>query len=515
MYSAPDGYKEVAVSEERIESVYMSMGIDIDNTSADDISSYTGDRLPLSSGGQLVDATYEVNPGLATFEADGIPTALSAGTIVPPIRPDDTVRTGYWSEDISGEDGAISFSLTIALRGPNEELREHTSALTIYTAGPNILSGSVFFIRSGTESEVALDCSEGIAVASGSNTYDTIRIEVTAIDQPFRHLRLAEIEFGDSVTISMSEVTGKVTYIDEIDPLMQGLPMRELDFNLINVDGRYDEDNPSRLYSRLAIGNPIELSYTIFSQTKKYTVPMGRFTLAEKKVKDTSLAMVAYDMRWHLSRMYVSWSISAAEDLGTAIARALDMADLDYTVDAAVSSIYPLADYTFDTGTSLYDDLQDITQAYGVTILPDRDGSLRVGVGFMSDEFGLIPPNIQFSWPQSNQRNRYNFVDVSYGTAHYTRDLRESPTIAKTVLNVNNPLITTQAHAIEVCNRVVGAMYSRAVTVRWQADPALDLYDQVDVYSKWTIDTSPTRYKAVKREVTFDGMLVEELTLIV
>lgn len=516
MYQAPAGYKQVAVDEHRIESVYLSMGIDIDTTSADDIASYTGDRLPLSSGGQLVDATYEVNPGLATYEGDGIPTAMDAGMIVPPLQADDAIRTGYWSDAISDSEGALSFSLRIELRGTGGELKEHTSALTIFTAGPNITSGSVHFIRNGTDTEVSLVCSEGRAVAQGSNTYDTIVIDVTAIDQPYRHLRLAEIEFGDSITISMAEVTGSVIYIDEIDPIQKGMPMRELDFDLINVDGKYDEDNPGGLYSRLAIGNPVSLSYTLFSSTQKYTIPMGRFVLAQKKAKNTSMRMVAYDSRWYLTEMFYQWSISAAEDLGTAIGRVLDMAGLDYTVDPAVNLIYPQADHAFGADTSLYDDLQIVAQAYGITILPARNGLLRVAVGFDSDTFGLIPPNIQFTWPEAKQKNRYNFIDVAYGSnQHYTRDLRDNPSNAKTSLNINNPLITTEAQATALCNRVIGRLYAKAVTVRWLADPTLDLYDTVQAYSKWTIDTGPTSYKAVRREVKFDGMLTEELTLIV
>ena len=514
MYQAPDGYRDIAMSENRIESVYMSMGIDIDNTSADDISSYTGSRLPMSSGGQLVDATYEVNPGLATFEADGIATAVSAGMIAPPLRASETIRTGYWSSIISGEDGSMDFSLTIAFRGPNGELREHISALTVYTAGPNIVSGSVFFILNGVETEVPLTCSRGRAVAQGSNTYDTIRIEVSGIDEPYRHLRISEVEFGDSITVSMAEVTGEVTYIDEMDPLWQGLPMRELDFNLINVDGRYDEDNPNGMYSRMGIGNPVNISFTIYSSTKKYSVPMGRFVMAEKKASGNTLAVTAFDTRWYLSELYVSWSLSVSESIGDALEGVLTAAEVEHRIDQAVYDIYPSANAAFSESSSLLDDIHAIVQAYGLTFLPNRAGTIVVATDFSSDVYGLIPPNIQFSWPASNQMNQYNYVDVAYGTNHVIADLRENPNTEKIILSVNNGLIVTAAHAQAVCARLVSKLYSKAVKVRWAGDPVMDLYDSVDVFSMWTIDSAPTRYKAVKREMTFNGMIVEEVTLI-
>lgn len=513
MYSAPIGYHEIAMSENRIESVFMSMGIDIDNTAADDIASYTGDRLPMSSGGQLVDAVYEVNPGLATYEGDGIPTAMDAGMIVPPLQPTEAVRTGYWSESISESDGSIVFSLTVALRGPLGELMEHTSALTIYTAGPSITAGSVFFIRGGVETEVPLTCSSGRAVAKGSNTFDTVRIEVTAIDQPYKHLRLAEIEFGDSITVSMAEVSGEVSYIDEIDPLWRGLPMRELDFDLINVDGRYDEDNADGMFSRMRIGNPISFSFTIYSSTKKYTIPMGRFVMAEKRANGNTLRITAFDTRWYLSELYLGWTMSASESIGTALDRILTRAEVEHEVDADLFAIYPDADITFSDSSSVLDHIHTIAQAYGLAVLPNRTGKLVVGTGFASSEYGLIPPNIQFSWPLAHQSNRYNYIEVAYEGGTYRRDLREDLSSARITLGVSNPLITTQAQAEAMCNRLVNNLYTKAVTVRWAGDPAMDLYDQVDAYSQWTIDTGPTRYWAIKREIRFDGMMTETVTL--
>ncbi len=509
MFEAPAGYREVAQSTDRAETVYMSLGINIDNTAADDLTGITGNSLPMSNGLQLTDATYEIETGLATFEADGIPTASGSRSIIPPILASGGIKVGWWGGDISDSEGNVETVFTVALSAP------HTSAFTIYTDGPSILEGEVIFSLSGEDTTVPLVGHSNSAVASGSETYDSITVRITRISEPYKHVRITEIEFGDSVTISTSTLANEITYIDEIDPLYKGLPMRELDFELINVNGEYDEDNPNTLFTRLAIGNPINLSYMIMGNGTKYTIPMGRFVLAEKRPSGNNMAVVAYDIRWHLSRVYLSWGISASESIGATLDRLLTTVEIPHDIDSDVYSIYPVSDYTFGTDNSVLDNIQAVIQAYGLTFIPDRYGSVIIGTTWASDDYGLIPPTIQFSWPETAQLNRYNFIDIIYGTGvHYQRDLRGDPNTARIALTFSNQLIVTQAQAEALCNRVVAHLYSKAVMVEWASDPVADLYDSLEVYSMWTLNQTPSAYKAVKREITFNGMLKETTTLV-
>jgi len=509
MFDAPDGYAEMIKSTDRVESVYMSLGIDIDNTAADDISSYVSDALPMTNTSQLIDAMYEIDHELATYEADGIPTASSAGMIVPPIAPIRDVRTGWWSEDMSDADGYISAEITINLASL------HTSALTIYTDGPNILAGSVTFYNGNTPTVQVLDTHSGYCVASGTHTYDKIVISVSQIDQPFRHLRIAEFEFGDSVTISTLNVANQITYIDEIDPIQEGLPMRELDFDLINVNGEYDEDNPDSLYDRLSIGNPINLSYTFFTAEARYTIPMGRFVIAEKRSNGNCITVTAYDTRWYLSQMYNSWSLSTLEDLGTTLDNLLTSLEIAHTIDPSVNAIYPTDNHTFGNNSTVLDDIMDVLQAYGLTFIPNRVGTIIVDTDFSNDDYGLMSPEIQFSWLTPNQFNRYNYIDIIYNsTEHYIVDLRPTPNQARTVLTISNELVKTLAQAEAIYNRIVPRIYDKSVNVEWASDPTLDLGDNVDIYSMWTLNHTPATFKALKREITFDGMLKEETTFV-
>ena len=510
MYNAPTGYDDVADFPFRGENVFMSMGVYIDNTAADDISSITADKLPMSNVGQLTNARYQIHSGLAVYEGSGIPTAESAGMVVPPITVYNGMEEGLWSDVISDAEGVIDFSFTIALSVA------HTSALAVYTSGPNILEGTVVFSNNGEEVTEELDPSTGCATASGAFTYDTITVNITKIDAAFSHVRIAEIEFGDSVTISIDELANKITFIDEIDPLQIGMPMQELDFDLINISGAYDEDRPNSLYTRLAIGNPINLSFTLGSGSTRYTIPMGRFVIGEKGSKNNCVSVVAYDVRWKLSQMYNIWMLDPSISLGAAISNILETVEIPCSIDSDIYEIYPLASHTFTNDTPILSDLHLIAQAYGLSILPDRSGIVQIRTTFPSDDFGELPVQNQITWPESSQMSKYNYIDIGYGSnQHYTVDYRSSPNVARSPISIYNALIVNQDQAIAVANRIASRLYTKAVKVRWLADPTMDLYDEVDVYSQWTEETeTPATFKPIKREITYDGILTEETTFI-
>lgn len=510
-YDAPEGYEDINGNPARGESVYMSMGFYIDNTAADDISSVTGDFAPFSNPNQLTDAVYSATGSLALFEGDGIPTSESAGVTVAPLIPATSTEAGIWSEGISDGDGYIDWTFTISLPAV------HSSALTLYTSGPNILAGTVTFSANGTDVTASLEPDTGSASVSDLETFDTITVHITQIDQPYCHVRVAEVEFGDSVTISVEELANQVTFIDEIDPLWRTLPLQELDFDLINVGGEYDEDNPDSIFGRLAIGNPINLSLTLGVGDTRMTVPMGRFVISEKGSRNNCISVVAYDVRWRIGQAYNPWSLSTSVDLGTAISGILTELEVDHEVDPAVGQIMPVAAYTFTDETSVLSDLHKVAQAYGLSILPDRNGVVQVRVGFPSDDYGTLPIQNQLSWPESSQMSKYNYLDISYGNGqHLTVDYRASPNIARSTLTVYNDLIVTLQQAGDVAARIASALYSKSVRVRWISDPILDLHDTIRVYSQYVAETegTPVQFRAVKREITYDGILKEETTLV-
>lgn len=502
----PAGYAEAVASPSRTVSIYLSLGTDIDTTAADDIVSVTGGFLPMSNTAQATDAIYEIHSGLATFEGDGIPTAVSNGLIAPPISAMDyPPEVGLWSDVISDADGSISWSFSIVLSSI------HTSAFRLYTDGPSITSASCTFSDGTSTETVEMECTTEHATASGSHTYDSITVTIMGISEAYRHVRIVECEFGASRSIAGSETAGETVLIDELDPTEQTMPVRELDFSLINVDGTYDPDNPDSHLPDLGIGYPINLSYTVRSGSSAYTVPMGRFVIGERQAEDTTVRISAFDARYKLSDVYASWAIQTGISFGLTLDDLLGAYDVPHSIDEDLFELDPDDAHTFDDTTSLLEDLLKVQQAYGIFFIPDRDGTVHVTGTWPAGTALAVPLDGIYAWPAARQTTRYNYVSVAYipedTTLYAEHDMRTDPSETKTVLQIsNNPLIRTKARAETVLNRIVARLKLDTIEVDWIGDPAIDVGDSIAIPGKWS-QTSPVDYIVGYRELTFDSGL--------
>lgn len=501
MMDVPDGYADAVVSTDRTVDVYISIGTGIDTTAADDLTAVSGPFLPMSNTAQLADAIYYITDGLATFEGDGIPTSGTA--IVPPAVPTDyPPETGIWSSGISDASGAVAFSFTIQLA------KAHSSALRVYT-GVKVLSASATF-HNGTESTTkAFTCSDDWIEITDVMTYDKIVVSVTKIDGAYRHVRIVECEFGASVALSKTEIGGEVVLIRETDPTEQTMPVDELDISVLNVSGAFDADNPSSRLGELAIGYPIWLSFTVNSaEGQRFTVKHGRYWIGQLDSSETRLDITAFDARHTLADTSIAWAIPAGQSVGKAVDDLLTDIGIPHTVEADLFQVMPDASASFGSDSTLADDLIQVGQAYGVYLVPDRQGSIHVTHAWPSGTYGAVPYDTVYSWPSPKQSTRYNVVSVSYGQNKEDKvetDLRTDPGESRVVLQVSgNPMITTQARATETMNRLVGRISAETSEAEWRGDPALDLGDTIKIPGRWTQD-APRAYKATYIEETYDG----------
>ena len=505
MHSMPSGYSTAVKADDRVTSAQIVIGTNADGTAADDISAISsGTRLPMSNPDQLTDMVYTLAQGLATYEGDGFPTSSSAMTIAPPVSGDDTrIETGVWSNSISSSTGSISFTLTLTFN------TTHTSAVRVYTSGPKVTAATITF----GSTAVTATCYDGYFEVPTARSYSTLQISVTKIAKPYMHLRLVEIEFGSSLTLSSAKIAGTITAIDEIDPSELSIPMSELDISLINVLGEYDADNPDSLLGEVAIGTSINLNYVVKSGSTSYTVPYGRYVVTERTSDETRVSLVAFDHRSKLSGFYRTVEVSTSVPIGDTIDEVLTYFDVPHTIDTALFTTMPWSSHVFDEGTSILDDLLCIQQAYGIYFLADRDGTIHVTRTWPTGQAGSVDAKTVFSWPATQQTSRYNFISVSYGQQQtYDLDLRPegSQDEKSLILISNNPLIPNSTVASAVASRISAHLHEEETETEWRGDPAMDLGDYVTVPGKWT-QVSPRTYRIRRRELSFDGVLKEKI----
>lgn len=505
MYDAGAEYNTIAQSDNRKVSLYLTLGSSIDPTAADDYDSLEGDLLPMSNINQIVDANYTMTELLATFEADGIPSAPEYGVVVPPVT--ETAyppEVGIWSASISDANGNIDYTFKVNLSA------SHTSGFTVYTNGPTITAGTVTFINGSESTEMEMLCGDGFALVSEPMTYDAIEVHVSTISEPYKHLRIVEVEFGASVTLTRDSLGGELTCIEELDPLELSMPLSELDFSIINVLGEYDVDNPVSKFGDVTPGAPVVISYTIEGGVKSHTVPCGTYYVASKDTSGNFLAVTAYDPRWLLSEIYVPWTITTDMSIGEQVEAVMNEYNVPHLVDPALFEVYFEAGHTFDDDDSLLDDLLQIQQAYGIYFIPRRDGAVHVTTELYGGDYGLMDVNGIFSWPSPVTFSSYNFIRIQYGgdgsSTHHEIDLRTEISEPKAVLKVGNPLILTLERAQALANRILGRMFSVMTETEWIGDPTVDLYDTIEIPGKWT-QSAPTSYHVRQIEQTYNGAL--------
>lgn len=507
MYTMDDPYSDAIKAHDRKVTMFASIGVGVDLTAVDDLTGVDGDFLPMSNTAQVVDAIYKPTPGMAVFEGDGIVTSADNGLTAPPIAPkDNPPEVGVWSSNISDAEGRIEVEILLTLKA------EHTSAFRVYTHGPNVTSADLVFIASdGSEETVPCECYTGYFSIPKVMTYTGIRIRVHALDRPYHHLRIVEMEFGSEITFSSAIITGEVTNICEVDPLETSIPLNELDMTIVNVDGAFDVDNPSTRLGELTIGYPLTLAYSVDVPEGMMTVPCGRYYVGELDSRDTRLAVAAFDARWMLSKIFTTWSMTTGESLGDLADRILTLHGVPHIVDLDLFDSFPTTAYTFTDEMSVLDGFLWIQQAYGVYLVPDRDETIHVTSKFPSGDAGSVDPDSMYQWPVTKQTDRYNFIQIGYApntsseTQYVTRDMRKDPGESKSLLQiVGNPLITTSAMATALMDRIAARITSTTVKTSWVGDPAIDVGDSLRIPGRWTQE-NPSQYIVTYIESVFDG----------
>ena len=99
----------------------------------------------------------------------------------------------------------------------------------------------------------------------------------------------------------------------------------------------------------------------------------------------------------------------------------------------------------------------------------------------------------------------YNYVRIRYDTGYHDKDLRDSDQKPMLILNINNPLINTEAEASVLADKVASYVMANTEQVELSAIgiPSLDLRGNTAIEGRWT-----TREYAVSSiELTFNGGL--------
>lgn len=508
MYAVSQAYRDAIMGTRKI-NLYISIGFGVDATAADDLTT-TADGLPFADPAQLKDAIYTCDEHLATYEGNGIPTATAMGMVAPPpAHVTAPPYCGWWSAAISDASRSLAATLSLDFAGVS-----HTSAFTIYFGDVYATAFTLTYLKAGAAVRTVAVTANAKRVWSDteSATYDAITLAVTAVSAAYRHLRIAEFEFGSSKVLSSDELTGAQTILLDSDPLGVTCPVNEADLTLGNVRGRFDPDGGD---AALLNGKaPLNISLALVLDGTEETVPLGIFYLRSRKATDTSLTVTAQDARALLQDRRPSVAFTTDVSYGATVEALLTAEGIKHTLPLRLFSLYPSAALTIadEDGLTL---LNNVALAVGMRLTMGRDGTLTFRAWDGADDYGTILRKDEYTFPNPDGAEGYNQVAVGYGTAGavYTLDLRTDTKVPANPLSVDDPLIATEAEAQTLAAAVAGRIYAIAAVTEWRGDMSIEPGDTLKAQTRLTSDTDSLPSQRLKSvDLSYEGYLKATLT---
>jgi hypothetical protein len=328
--------------------------------------------------------------------------------------------------------------------------------------------------------------------------YNSITVTVHDWSVPNHRVRIEKVAIGHTLTLTKKDI---LSYSHEMhgDLLSGELPKYSIEFTLDNSDGRWNPMNPTGMEQYLSERQKLTVRYGLDLDGTIEWINAGVFYLSEWDTPSNGLEarFVARDV----------FEFLFYEDKSAFYTTLYSMITYDATYYLLPKNSKVVADTSLGNYTAEYlgdgtaaEIVQKCANAAGCIIRYDRDGVLYV------EKFGnvlsdyRVPLSLSYAHPEMKLAKPLKEVSVAYG-----KDKRSTYSVSSSgeTQTVNNAFITTQAHAQEVAEWVAGVLKNRkTVSGEFRADPRLDLYDVVEVESKYGVLT-PVVITNIK--YTFNG----------
>lgn len=487
-------------------SLLMRIGVGIDVTAPDDVTAITGSLLPMSSRDQALDSKYDMS-NLCTFEGYGIPTA-DFQTVPPLSAAVIPIQAGLWSDVISSADGSMDWTLSLTFS------RSHSSALTLFTQGPHITHAVITYSLNGAvvATEDVENTAENIQVRTVYE-YDAITVRVLSVDDAYRHIRISEIEFGASVTLSNASISGSVNLMCEVDPTWLTIPLNELTFQILNEDYIYDFDSPEEITRNIGMGIPVLLTFKAAVEGGYESIACGRFIIRSMDPNNGLIRVTADDSRVVFNDVREEWSIPVTKSMGDAFDDLCESLYLAHSCDQSLYSLYPPRTIEFGEDSTYMEDLVDLLQLMDLQMVPDSGGYIVFRPHISGGDYGSVSESRMFTYPlKQTNFSQYNYICVRYGSNQYDIDLRPpGKSEAVNQLLISNPLVQTEAEARAIAESVAARLHSVELIVDWTGDPSVEVGDTIAFPGRWSEATSRV---ILMQEMVYDGGMSMRTTVI-
>ena len=319
-----DPYRSACRVDLRV--VFELVDVDAATTAVPDVSG----QAPVSQLGQLTDGTEAMGGKFAALEPD-----LWALDGSVDILPDDVsgTQTGWWSDMLSGADGAFAVPPTLEFSFP-EDVSSIGFTLAFDAAAGQWASRirvTTYQADGSVLTAATVDNDAPTAVIDlMSDGYRRVAFEFLATSEPFRRARVCEAVFGivqrfDGRTLSKAELEYALS------PTAEALPAAELTVTVDNLARRYNMVNPSGVYRYLQEGQGL----TAKAVMDGAAVELGTLYFTSSEADDDGLTatITAHDKLYWLDGSTYRGGESGTWPLREAVAAVLADAGAELEVD--------------------------------------------------------------------------------------------------------------------------------------------------------------------------------------
>lgn len=431
------------------------------------------------------------------------------------IAPDDAWRNNT---------GFVSY-----FESPGLVTLEFLASRRATVAGVTIVWGSEFGEYPRTFNVVVKDASRVVAqklVENNTSTtslvdmeiseYNTVLVEPLDWCLPNRRYRIERVYVGHIMTFTKNEL---LSYTHEQSGNLNSaeIPKNSITFSVDNTDGRWNPSNPNGLERYLSERQRVTVRYGMDVNGVVEWIKGGAFYLSEWTAPANGLeaSFVARDgLEFLLNESFPSQPYTAYSD-------ALEYAYTSTALDTAAnelsySSNIFLYEGPIGEGYSKAEVIQMIANASCCVIRYDRDGVLHVESLDTTPKGYVIPASMAYSYPETTLSKPLKDVSVAYGDGEPQQRATWFVGFSGETQTVDNPLVMDQRQA-EMVGAWVEQMLESRMTVsgEFRGDPRLDLFDVVDVETKYgtlsTIAIENIKYTySGSFNATYSGRLIAE-----
>lgn len=446
-----------------------------------DASASDNGHVLISNTGQIVENAQISPVRYATLEGN---LWILGGTFS--ILPDHPPYgdNGYVGDGLSGVDGTyttiptvtISFSkvyqtvipgITITWGSAYEEEYADTYRVSWYSGETQVGTKTV---EGNTDlTSLFLEDIQG---------YDKIKLEILRWNKPSRRARIERIVVGIERSYQKKDLF-KYTHSMFVDPVSAELPKAEITFEVANLNGEYNPENPAGSNKYLMERQTVQARYGYRLGDSVEWIKAGTFFLSEWDCPQNGITatFTARDGLEYMTDPYTGPSSGALAEIALSAFQQTGLPSLSdgnnpWTIHSSLSGIQAASGADLSANT-IAEVLQYVANAGCCVFYQDRDG-----------RFHIEPLPSGTTDYSIDQFNSYSNAEISLTKQLKAVNVNDGAYLLSVgpvgeIQNVNNPLISAE-RAQTVAQWVANYLKERKIfSGSFRADPRLDALDRV------------------------------------